>query len=74
MTCSKDGSFIVWSVRYCFLMMMILIVMLLLRDDVIRMEHREDMTRHNWRYTWATRYNEVMLASDWLILTRALIG
>ena len=46
-------------------MMMILIMMLLLRDDVIRMEHREDMTRHSWRYTWATRYNEVILASDW---------
>ena len=66
MTCSKDGSFIVWSVRYCLsMMMMILIMMLLLRDDVIRMEHREDMTRHSWRYTWATRYNEVILASDW---------
>ena len=66
MTCSKDGSFIVWSVRYCLsMMMMILIMMLLLRDDVIRMEHREDMTRHSWRYTWATRYNEVILGSNW---------
>ena len=41
---------------------------------MIRMEHREDMTRHNWRYTWATRYNEVILASDWLMLTLTLIG
>jgi len=41
-TCSKDGSFIVWRDR----------------DEVITMEHREDMTRHNWLYTWASRYNQ----------------
>ena len=39
----------------------------LVRDEVITMEHRQDMTRHNWLYTWASRYNQVMLASDWSI-------
>ena len=41
-TSSMDGAFIVWSVR----------------SEGARLEHREDMRRYNWRYTWATRYNQ----------------
>ena len=28
------------------------------RSEGARLEHREDMRRYNWRYTWATRYNQ----------------
>ena len=28
------------------------------RSEGVRLEHREDMRRYNWRYTWATRYNQ----------------
>ena len=41
-TCSMDGNFIVWRVK----------------SEGARLEHREDMRRYNWRYTWATRYNQ----------------
>ena len=41
-TCSKDGSFIVWEVE---------------GDDSLSLKQREDMTQHGWIYTWSARYN-----------------
>lgn len=41
-TCSKDGSFIVWEVA---------------EDNTLSLRHKEDMRRHGWIYTWSARYN-----------------
>jgi len=42
-TCSKDGTFIVWKIS---------------SQGRVTLHHKEDMTEYGWKYTWAAKFNQ----------------